>query len=94
MDGAELGKTYWMESVRASLLRVLPLIDPVGQKHYFKAIAYRVEPHSTNSFLSVDGEEYPFEPFEVEVHKGLARLLSPYGVYNVKFSVPDPRKTA
>ncbi|KIP09577.1 hypothetical protein PHLGIDRAFT_126171 [Phlebiopsis gigantea 11061_1 CR5-6] len=75
MDGAEVGKTYWMDS-----------------QHYFKAVAYRVEPHNRDSCLSVDGEGYPFEPFEVEVHKGLATLLSPYGVYNVKFSVPDIKK--
>ena len=67
--------------------------DSCVQQHYFKAVAYRVEPHKHDSCLSVDGEGYPFEPFEVEVHKGLATLLSPYGVYNVKFSVPDTRKS-
>ncbi|EKM55581.1 uncharacterized protein PHACADRAFT_256300 [Phanerochaete carnosa HHB-10118-sp] len=71
MDGAERGKTYWMDT-----------------QHYFKAEAYRVEPLQNTSCLSVDGEEYPFEPFQVECHKGLATLLSPYGVYNVKFDVP------
>ncbi|GJE90809.1 hypothetical protein PsYK624_069530 [Phanerochaete sordida] len=71
MDGAEIGKTYWMDT-----------------QHYYKAEAYRVEPLNHGSCLSVDGEEYPFEPFQVECHKGLATLLSPYGVYNVKFDVP------
>lgn len=77
MDGAEIGKTYWMDT-----------------QHYFKAEAYRVEPLKNSSCLSVDGEEYPFEPFQVECHKGLATLLSPYGVYNVKFDVPKTAKTA
>ncbi|PSR74126.1 hypothetical protein PHLCEN_2v10082 [Hermanssonia centrifuga] len=58
-------------------------------QHYFKAEAYRVEPHASDSYLSVDGERYPFEPFQVEVHKGLATLLSPYGSYNAEFSLPE-----
>jgi len=57
----------------------------LDSQHYFKAEAYRVEPHSDQSCFAVDGEEYPFEPFQVEVHKGLASLLSPYGYYNVEF---------
>ncbi|KAH8107107.1 ATP-NAD kinase-like domain-containing protein [Cristinia sonorae] len=55
------------------------------EQHYFKAEAYRIEPLSTNSCLSVDGEGFDFEPFHVEVHKGLARVLSPYGYYNADF---------
>jgi len=57
-------------------------------EHYFKAEAYRIEPLSTRSCLSVDGEVFPFEPFQVEVHKGLARVLSPYGYYCADFSQP------
>lgn len=53
-----------------------------------------MEPTANTTYLSVDGEAYPFEPFAVEVHKGLATLLSPYGVYNVKFNEPDTRKKA
>lgn len=60
-------------------------------QHYFKAEAYRVEPLSSNSCLAVDGEAYPFEPFEVEVHKGLATWLSPYGHYKVNFDPNDPK---
>ncbi|KAL4253166.1 Lipid Phosphate Formation and Regulation [Abortiporus biennis] len=73
MDGAEVGKAYFMNS-----------------QHYFKAEAYRVIPHNDSSWLSVDGEKYPFEPFEVEVHKGLATLLSPYGYYKADtFEIPS-----
>jgi len=56
--------------------------------HYVKASAYRVEPYSAKGNLSVDGEAYPFEAFEVEVHKGLARLLSPCGYYQAEFDLP------
>lgn len=58
------------------------------QQRYMKATAYRVEPYSADGCLSIDGEGYPFEPFEVEVLKGLARLLSPCGFYNVEFDLP------
>ncbi|KAJ3478301.1 hypothetical protein NLI96_g9856 [Meripilus lineatus] len=61
----------------------------MNSQHYFKAEAYRVEPHSNKSCLSVDGEAYPFEPFQVEVHKGLATLLSPYGSYQAEFDLPN-----
>ena len=88
MDGAEKGKNYWLESVSLiSNVKVYQrrLTCRHLQQHYYKAEAYRVEPLSSNSYLSVDGEPYPFEPFQVEVHKGLATLLSPYGAYNVDF---------
>lgn len=61
------------------------------QQHYYKAEAYRVEPQFSTSYLSVDGEYYPFEPFQVEVHKGLATLLSPYGAYKVEFDYPKSK---
>jgi sphingosine kinase len=32
-------------------------------------------------FVSVDGEAYPFEEFQVEILKGLGTLMSPYGHY-------------
>ncbi|KAH9952236.1 ATP-NAD kinase-like domain-containing protein [Amylocystis lapponica] len=57
-------------------------------QHYYKAYAYRIEPLSPNGLLSIDGEAYPFESFQVEVHQGLATLLSPYGHYQPGF---EPR---
>lgn len=60
-------------------------------QHYFRVQAYRVEPHDKHSCLAVDGEEYPFEPFQVEVHQGLATWLSPYGYYNAEFTIPPPK---
>lgn len=55
--------------------------NPVIQ--YVKAHAYRVKPYSKKGFFSIDGEMYPFEEFQVEVHQNLATLLSPYGRYAV-----------
>ncbi|KDQ60793.1 hypothetical protein JAAARDRAFT_31774 [Jaapia argillacea MUCL 33604] len=57
-------------------------------QHYFKAYAYRVTPHSLKGCLAVDGEAYPFEEFQVEVHPKLATLLSPHGRYASEFVVP------
>lgn len=58
--------------------------------HYFKAHAYRVTPHASTGNLSVDGEAYPFGPFQVEVHQGLATFLSPFGRYAADFDLPKP----
>ncbi|KAK0210950.1 ATP-NAD kinase-like domain-containing protein [Desarmillaria ectypa] len=53
--------------------------------HYIKAHAYRMKPLSSKGALSVDGEMFPFEAFEVEVHQKLATLLSPHGYYAADF---------
>lgn len=60
------------------------------QTPYYKATAYRVTPLPSNepsSFASIDGEHFKFEPYHVEVHPGLATLLSPYGYYCANFDV-------
>ncbi|KAK0239940.1 ATP-NAD kinase-like domain-containing protein [Armillaria nabsnona] len=53
--------------------------------HYIKAHAYRMKPLAPKGALSVDGEMFPFEAFEVEVHQKLATLLSPHGYYAADF---------
>ncbi|KAF9500827.1 hypothetical protein BDN71DRAFT_1381184 [Pleurotus eryngii] len=58
---------------------------------YFKAHAYRVKPLTPNGALSVDGEPFPFEEYQVEVHQGLGTLLSPHGVYVADFDGPPSR---
>ncbi|KAL6300521.1 ATP-NAD kinase-like domain-containing protein [Sparassis latifolia] len=63
-------------------------------QRYLKAQAYRVEPYSKKGCLAVDGEAYPFEAFQVEVHQGLATLLSPCGFYKVEFDFPGKKKGA
>ncbi|KAI0341603.1 hypothetical protein BDW22DRAFT_1429735 [Trametopsis cervina] len=55
------------------------------EQRYYKAEAYRVETHAPNNYLSVDGEPFPFEPYQVEVHPKLVNWLSPYGVYQPQF---------
>ncbi|KAH7905619.1 ATP-NAD kinase-like domain-containing protein [Hygrophoropsis aurantiaca] len=76
MEGAEEGRTYWMDS-----------------NHYFKASAYRVKPLNPRGVVVVDGEELPFEEFEVAVQPRLGTVLSPckQGCYAADFRVCDER---
>lgn len=53
-------------------------------QHYFKAQAYRVRTLGRGN-LSLDGEEFPFKDFEVEVHQGMGAFLSPFGHYPAEF---------
>ena len=53
---------------------------------YEKVEAYRLLPHSRNAkpgqnpgYISIDGESVPFEPFQVEVHRGLGMVLTKTG---------------
>jgi len=70
LDGADKGKPFLLDST-----------------HYFKASAYRVSPlrSSDTGYFSVDGEAYPFAPFQVEAHPGIAATLSMYGRYFNEF---------
>lgn len=43
---------------------------------YYRCSAYRLTPLGPKGYISIDGESVPHEPFEVEVHQGLARCLS------------------
>lgn len=48
----------------------LPLVD------YRKVLAYRWTPRDQDSgYLSIDGESYPFEPFQAEIHQGLGTVI-------------------
>lgn len=51
-----------------------------------KVSAYRLTPRmSSKGFISVDGESLPFEPFQVEVHRGLGTTLTRSGhLYEAK----------
>lgn len=48
------------------------------QKHvrYYKCEAVRYTPLHAKGFISVDGERTPFGPVQVEVLRGLGRVLS------------------
>ncbi|KAJ7273740.1 ATP-NAD kinase-like domain-containing protein [Mycena haematopus] len=55
---------------------------------YIKAHAYRVKPLAPKGVVSVDGEVFPLEEFQVETHQALATILSPHGHYAAD---PPPR---
>lgn len=67
----------------ASLEAILKL--PQGKCHDLrdvemrKVLAYRLTPWKPDGDISIDGERYPFEAFQVEVHHGLGRVLSKSG---------------
>lgn len=54
---------------------------------YRKISAYRITPlrqqgsGSEGGYISIDGEKVPFEPFQVEIHPGLATVLCKTGRY-------------
>jgi len=74
---------------RTSRMKLLKSIDtgPTGQHffipevHYMKCTGYRVTPLAKQGFVSIDGERFPYEPFEVRVQKGMASFLSPTGKF-------------
>lgn len=49
--------------------------------HYAKIEAYRLYPKIPSGYLSIDGESFPFEPFQVEVLRGAGCFLSSLGSY-------------
>ena len=51
-----------------------------------KVSGYRIIPKDQKGgYISIDGESMPFEPFQVEVHKGLGTVLSRNGhIYEAK----------
>ncbi|OBZ75597.1 Sphingoid long chain base kinase 4 [Grifola frondosa] len=86
-------------STRGELLKAMDGAEKgepfwLDSQHYFKAHAYRIEPHSSEGLLAIDGEAYPFEAYQVEVHQGLATLLSPYGYYQADFNLPGETSKA
>jgi sphingosine kinase len=43
---------------------------------YRKVLAYRWTPRDQGSaWLSVDGESFPYEPFQAEIHQSLGRVM-------------------
>ncbi|KZV90236.1 hypothetical protein EXIGLDRAFT_750735 [Exidia glandulosa HHB12029] len=74
---------------RGDLVKAIGVAPKGGQywidsQHYFKVHAYRAKPLGPG-YLSVDGEAYPWEEFQVEAHAGLATTLSMLGHYAVDF---------
>ncbi|KAI1322042.1 sphingoid long chain base kinase-like protein [Xylariaceae sp. FL0255] len=49
---------------------------------YRKVAAYRFTPKDQETgLIDIDGEEIPFEPFQVEIHRGLGTVLTKSGRY-------------
>lgn len=50
---------------------------------YRKVSAYRIIPRVQDAkcCISIDGEAFPWEPFQAEVHQGLGLTLSKKGLY-------------
>jgi hypothetical protein len=69
-------------------------LNLIRQLRYFKAHAYRVKPLVKKGIVAVDGEHFPFEEFQVEVHPRLATLLSPHSRYAADFpsTLPSGRR--
>ncbi|KAJ5620045.1 hypothetical protein N7510_004029 [Penicillium lagena] len=44
-----------------------------------KVTAYRLIPHEKEGYISIDGEQLPFEAFQAEIHHGLGTMLSKSG---------------
>ncbi|KAJ5211159.1 ATP-NAD kinase PpnK-type [Penicillium cf. griseofulvum] len=44
-----------------------------------KASAFRLVPHQTEGYISIDGERVPFEAFQAEVHQALGTILTKSG---------------
>ncbi|KAG2349830.1 hypothetical protein BDR05DRAFT_986223 [Suillus weaverae] len=61
----------------------------INTNRYFKASAYRARPLASKGVLVVDGEQVPFEEFQVDVLNGLGTFLSPYPYYAPEFPVRD-----
>ncbi len=70
--------------------RYLELMTSIEKERFFpnplvayrKVAAYRITPRSQrDGCISIDGERIPFEPFQVEIHQGLATVLSRRGRY-------------
>ena len=76
---------------RISALKCLLAVEDgslfdLPQVRYRKISGYRLIPKGRKSgCISIDGERFPFEPFQAEVHKGLGTVLSKNGlIYEAK----------
>ncbi len=56
-----------------------PFSEP--QVHYSKITAYRLIPKVDSGYISVDGESFPFEPFQVEVIPKLGTFIMKNGTF-------------
>lgn len=69
---------------RATTLKMMTQVADGGffdmpEVNVRKATAYRLVPREKEGYISVDGEQVPFEAFQVEIHQGLGSVLSKSG---------------
>lgn len=65
----------------------LNMMNEIGTGGFFdmpdvkirKATAFRLVPHEKEGYISIDGEQVPFEAFQAEIHQGLGTVLSKNG---------------
>lgn len=65
----------------------LKMMNEIGTGGFFgmpdvkirKATAFRLVPREKEGYISIDGEQVPFEAFQAEVHQGLGTVLSKNG---------------
>lgn len=92
-----LDLVMWDSSVgRVTSLNYLLKIENGEHLHsskvkYSKILAYRLVPKIPGGYLSIDGESYPLEPFQVEVLPGAGCLLSESGVFANHYHDLSPR---
>ncbi|OAX44699.1 hypothetical protein K503DRAFT_706004 [Rhizopogon vinicolor AM-OR11-026] len=86
--------TVYLKVSRRNLLRAMDGAEEgrvywMNSNRYFKASAYRARPLAPKGTLVVDGEEVPFQEFQVDVLHRLGTFLSPYPYYEPAFTVLD-----
>ena len=88
-DVGMVASTKSFLAVESSAFFDMPVVD------YKKASAYRILPkkqEGKEGYISIDGESYPFEGFQAEVHRGLGTVLSRTGkLYEADRVVPKTR---
>lgn len=72
-DISRLASIRMLTAVENNKLFDMPLVN------YRKISAYRIIPKSKGGCISIDGERVPFQPFQVEIHRGLGTTLSKTG---------------
>ncbi|KAH6646296.1 diacylglycerol kinase catalytic domain-containing protein [Truncatella angustata] len=72
-----------------SALKYIDLMTSIESGHFYgnplisyrKIVAYRLTPKQNDGYVSIDGERIEFKPFQVEIHQGLATVLTKNGRY-------------
>ena len=80
------GKISRMASVRSMLAAENDAFFDMPHVHYRKILGYRIVPKGgEGSYVSIDGERIPCEPWQAEIHQGLGTVLSRTGhVYEAR----------